>query len=248
MKKNDAPIGKNRTGIELSPIDKREMLDIPALTKPPPGDETVLAEAREEFIRESDGIGSVPPPASVKGIAKTGLEAVKGVNAAVFIDKLGERLAFERTGTRLYEALVEKCDAAGSPPGGPSVSDLEELRLQELAHFGLVRDAMTKLGADPTAMTPSADVVAVLSTGILQVIDDARTSLKQSLEAMLVAELADNDGWTLLIELARTAGEDDLTAQFEAALRVEEEHLLKVRGWINRATIAAARPAAQVTV
>ena len=36
------------------------------------------------------------------------------------MDKIGERLAFERTGTRLYEALVSKHEAFGSFPGGPS--------------------------------------------------------------------------------------------------------------------------------
>ena len=33
MMKNDVPIGKNRTGIALSPIDKREMLEVTDLTR-----------------------------------------------------------------------------------------------------------------------------------------------------------------------------------------------------------------------
>ena len=36
---------------------------------------------------------------------KTALNKLVGVSPEVLIDKLGERLAFERTGTRLYDAL-----------------------------------------------------------------------------------------------------------------------------------------------
>jgi hypothetical protein len=48
----------------------------------------------------------VPPPTSMKGMAKSALQALKGEKATVLIDKLAERLAFERTGTRLYETLI----------------------------------------------------------------------------------------------------------------------------------------------
>jgi hypothetical protein len=246
--KNDAPIGKNRTGIELSPIDKRSMLEDTELTHPSTeSDGAVLAAARAEYYALPDVIGSVPPPASVKGMAKTGLEALKGVNAAVLIDKLGERLAFERTGSRLYETLIEKCAAEGELPGGPTVPDLQDIHAEEVRHFELVRDAIESLGADPTTMTPSADIVAVQSLGLVKVVSDARTTVKQSLEAMLTAELVDNDGWALLIELTRTAGRDELVPQFEEARAREIEHLAKVRRWVQAATLALEKPATRVT-
>lgn len=241
--RNDAPIGKNRTGIELSPIDKRELLEVTGMTVPSTeADGAILADTRAEYIEGAEVIGSVPPPASMKGIAATGIDAVKGVNAAILIDKLGERLAFERTGARLYETLVEKCEAEGAPPTGPTIAELEQIRLDEIAHFELVRDVIEELGGDPTAMTPSADVSAVASTGLLQVVDDARTTLKQSLEAMLIAELADNDGWMLLIELSRSAGHDALVERFEKAKLREEEHLDKVRGWVTQANLTLEHP------
>ena len=38
---------------------------------------------------------------------------------AVLLDKLSERLAFERMGTRLYEALLNKCEMLGEAQPGP---------------------------------------------------------------------------------------------------------------------------------
>ena len=246
--KNDVAMGKNRTGIALSPIDKREMLEVTDMTVPSmEGDETVMADTRAEYIGESPAIGTIPPPASVKGVATTGVAAVKGVNATVLVDKLSERLAFERTGTRLYTALVGKCEASEPLAGGPAVADLEQIRDEERKHFELVREAMVSLGGDPTAMTPSADMAGVASMGILQVVSDPRTTLKQSLEAMLIAELVDNDGWALLIQLTRAAGHEAIAVRFEQARATEDEHLVKLRRWVTDSTIVAAKPAAKGT-
>ena len=51
--------------------------------------------------------------------AGAALQALKGGPPTQFLDKLGERLAFERTGVRLYEALISKHEALGSFAGGP---------------------------------------------------------------------------------------------------------------------------------
>jgi rubrerythrin len=148
------------------------------------------------------------------------------------MDKLGERLAFERSGTRLYEGLVSKYDAYGGFSGGPSREDLEHIRQEEFRHFMLLQSAIEQLGGDPTALTPSADVHATAVHGIMQIIMDPRTTLLQSLEAILVVELADNACWEALIELAQGAGQDELARQFAEAWATEEEHLLKVRSWV----------------
>jgi hypothetical protein len=61
---------------------------------------------------------------------------------------------------------------------------------------------------------------------------DPRTTLLQSLEAILVAELADNACWEALVELAQGAGEDALVRQFEQARTTEQKHLEKVQTWL----------------
>jgi tRNA isopentenyl-2-thiomethyl-A-37 hydroxylase MiaE len=168
------------------------------------------------------------------------------------MDKIGERIAFERGGTRLYEALIRKYEvleeigAAGSMPvpldaSGDSVySTMVRICDEEHAHFLMLSEAMKSLGGDPTAQTPCADVVATASLGLLQVVSDPRTTLAQSLSAVLTAELTDNAGWELLIALAEQAGEDDITDRFRVAMVEEEQHLVTIRAWVKALALSTA--------
>ena len=65
------------------------------------------------------------------------------------MDKLGERLAFERSGTRLYEALVSKHNAFGSFAGGPRKGDLEEILQEEFGHFTMLSSTIEQLAGTP---------------------------------------------------------------------------------------------------
>lgn len=231
----------NRTGMALSPKHAKEMIEGASKTKPSmAGDEKAIATVRSAYVHDAEPIGSIPPPATVKGAAKTAMKALTGEHASVLLDKLGARLAFERTGTRLYEALIGKLEVLGTIDGGPSVDRLTQILREEQQHFDMLKHAIEEMGGDPTAMTPSADVEATLSSGVPKVLGDARTDLHQSLEAILIAELADNDGWTMLIELARSLGQDQLASDFDKALREEEEHLRDVRAWVTSSTLAKA--------
>jgi rubrerythrin len=226
-------LGKNRTGIDMSPIDAKEMIALARITPPSShGDEQAIAEMRREYIAEADVIGSVPPPGTLKGVASTAMEKLTGKNPEVFIDKLGCRLAFERTGVRLYDALITKCSASPTGSAVP-LERLREFRSEEFQHFKLVESAIRSIGADPTAQTPSADVDGVASLGLIQVLTDPRTSIAHCLEAMLIAELADNDAWQLLIMLAEKMGMDDMARDFQNALREEDEHLAHIRQWFK---------------
>jgi rubrerythrin len=128
--------------------------------------------------------------------------------------------------------LISKHEAFGSFTGGPSKADLEHIHEEEYRHFTMLQAAIEQLGGDPTAVTPAANLSATASQGIPKVIVDPRTTLLQSLEAILVAELSDNACWETLVELAQQAGENDLTQQFEQALADEQDHLRKVRTWL----------------
>lgn len=168
-----------------------------------------------------------------------------GLRPQVFVDKLGERAAFERSGTRLYEGLLAKfaAEAASSQTIGASTDLTEErllsMREAEARHFALVCECIATLGGDPTVETPSADVIGVASVGLLQVISDPRTSFTQSLQAVLAAELIDRDGWELLITMADELGERDTVASFRDVLKEEDEHLLSVRRWYVSLSLAA---------
>lgn len=228
----------NRTGMQTSPELAEELIEGANSAMPSSeGGPQEIADYREEYIAEGFPIGSLPMmPAAEEGEAE---EEEAGM--AVFLDKLSERLAFERQGTRLYEALLNKCDALGEQSPGPTLEDIEHIGREELEHFLLINNAITEIGGDPTVQSPSADVAGVTSLGILQVLTDPRSSMAQCLQAMLTAELTDNAGWELLIKLADNLGYDDLKTDFEEALAHEEEHLLNVRNWLSECVMDSAQ-------
>jgi hypothetical protein len=234
-------IGANRTGIKTSPAEAQKMIEAAAAATPLASAEaTGLASVRIEASRTSEPVGTVPPPASLKGAAKAVVKAVQGEKIAVLLDLVGERLAFERSGVRLYDALLAKLAAADEHPGGPTLQDLQAIRADELSHFHLLVGACEELGGDPTAMTPAADIIANASSGLLKVVSDPHTTFNQALKAVLAAELIDNDSWALLHQLATQLELGDVAARFEAAGEVEEEHLFRVRRWLERSVAGEA--------
>lgn len=232
-------MGMNKTGVQMSPMDIDEMIKDVEEHATGGADGAGIAAVRTSYISEAEPVGTVPAPGTIKGVAKAGMKKLTGKSPEVFIDKLGERLAFERSGVRLYEALLTKCNASSERVPGMSVDQLAHFRDEEAKHFKWVADALDTLGADPTAQTPGADVTGVQSMGIMQVLDDPRTTVAQSLEALLVAELADNAGWELLITLAKDLGQDDMASTFSQALKEEQEHLTHVRSWHDQSVRGA---------
>src|SRR5215208_2994669 len=228
----------NRTGMQTSPELAEELIEGASNATPSSeGGPEEIAEYRGEYIAEGFPIGSMPMmPASEEGEADE-----EEVGMAVFLDKLGERLAFERMGTRLYEALLNKCEMLGEMTPGPTLEQIEHIGREELEHFLLVNNAITELGGDPTVQTPCADMAGVASLGIMQVLTDPRSSMAQCLQAMLMAELTDNAGWELLIKLADNLGYDEMKTEFETALSHEEEHLMQVRTWLSECVLDSAQ-------
>jgi hypothetical protein len=240
----ETKLGRNRTGMQMSPSDSKELLQGSERSMPTSeGDEGALAAVRSEYIKEAEPLGSVPPPGTVKGLLKSSVEMLTGHRAQAFIDKLGERLAFERGGTRLYEALIMKRLVLGDTSGANvvDVQKLEQIHNDEARHFELVRQAIETLGGDPTAQTPCADLVGIQSLGLVQAINEPRTTLAQAINTVLIAELTDNAGWELLISLAGELGHDELVRQFDAALATEQDHLLTVKQWLQALTLADAK-------
>ena len=236
MSTQTVTIGKNRTGIATSKDAAERMIEGTSEFPPnTPGDERTISEVRELFAKEAEPLGSLPLPPSVQGMVSTAVNALKGARPTQFVDKLGERLSFERSGVRLYEALISKYTTFGGFPGGPELAKLEENMREEHQHMRMLTEVLTQMGNDPTVMTPSADLHATMTKGILEVMVDARTTFVQCLEALLLVELADNECWESLIEMARQTGENSLVEAFEQALAEEADHLEDVRAWIAAA-------------
>jgi rubrerythrin len=234
-------MGMNRTGAKLSPQLTKQLVQ-GAVDGVPSGAiaRASLLTVREEIARDAEPVGTMPPPANVKGIATVVGRALKGEKATALLDCLGERLAFERTGTRLYELLLAKLAGADPQPGRPTRAELGRIRDEELEHFQLLTAAIESLGGDPTAVTPSADVIAVASCGLVQVLADPRTTFNEGIKAIQVAELADNDGWRTLIDLTSRLDLEELATRFQRALEQEEEHLMLVRRWATNGALGEA--------
>ena len=211
-------IGGNRTGM-ASAHDGEGMRDIPNIASATSrGSEQAIAKVRVRYARAGLPHGTMPDVEP---------------ELAVLVDMLGARLSFERSGVRLYDALISKLDAYGSFERGPTRRDLEQIRNEEHRHMLMLEQLLRDLGADPTAFTPCANREIVASKGIADVLLDPRTSLLDGLESIVVAELADHEQWIGLVETARDLGRENLARIFVTNQTTEEEHLSKVRRWIS---------------
>lgn len=237
-------MGTNRTGIDMSPFDSKAMMEASEKFFKTPGSAEELKALKREYIRDAGPVGSVPVPGTPKGMLKSAMKKMTGNNPEMFINKLGERLAYERSGVRVYEGFIQKCEAFAAEGGLPqdiSLERLQEFKDQEAEHFMLIKECLEQLGADPTAQTPDADVSGVASLGLMKVIGDPRTSIGQCLEAMLSIELTDNAAWDLLIKLAEDVGMDDMAQKFGNALHQEDIHLQEIRQWYEKSVRGQAR-------
>ncbi|HEY4560065.1 MAG TPA: ferritin-like domain-containing protein [Lysobacter sp.] len=227
----EVSLGKNRTGLKASPIDAVELQDMHGyqldVGRPP----VTVEEFRASYMSD-ETVGSIPPPTSVKGMVGATAQALTGHRMHVLLDKIAERLAFERSGVRLYDAALLKIGQLDRLPEGMTMTALQEIRDEEAAHFRLLADAIERLGGDSTAMTPCADVTGVQGMGLLQAMNDPRTTLAQALQTLLAAELIDNASWELLIELAEGFGRDEIADEFRSALAAEQRHETLVRSWL----------------
>jgi hypothetical protein len=214
----ESTIGRNRTGQETSPELSQAMNDIVQPVSAEAADASPLNEVRLLYIRDAEPLGSIP-------------KAVKGEPAQLFVDKLSERLAYERGGTRLYDAVIAKFMAYEGELQSASLQDVVEIRDEEARHAALIRGCIEQMGGDPTVQTPSADLVGVATAGFLQAASDPRTTLAQTLHVALAAELVDVASWELLVSMAEQIGQAGMAERFQQALEREIDHVAKVRGW-----------------
>jgi rubrerythrin len=226
--------GRNHTGLAPHPKEREDMMrGVQEFRPTSSGGPDQIAQIRIAYARTGGPHGTMSAA------------AVDAARLPV-LDKLGARLQFERTGTRLYDALISKLDAYGVFEGGPTRQQLLELRDQEHAHSLLAQDLIRALGGDPTMVTPCASLQATASRGIADVLTDPRTNLIEGLEAILVAELADQDSWAALARSAESLGDAALTAKITQAQQTELQHLKKVRGWLEAADRLRAKAATEV--
>lgn len=236
MAQDKEHVGMNKTGVQMSPFATKAMLsDDNILTRGHAGDESAAARLRQSYIEEDDGLGAIPAPGTVKGMMSMGMHMLKGDMPQILLDKMAERLAMERTATRLYDALLTKLEVVGEGRTTINLQQVASIRGDEARHALMLAESIASIGGDPTSMTPSADLAGVEAMGLVQVLNDPGTSLSQSLHAILTAELSDGVGWETLIALADEQGHTDMVDSFSTALQQERKHLAMIQTWYEEA-------------
>ncbi|RYZ37699.1 MAG: hypothetical protein EOO72_10345 [Myxococcaceae bacterium] len=187
------------------------------------------------LARIAGALDGVAPSALRKRMSGA-LQSLKGAKTALFVDRLCERLSFEKTSSRLYASLLLKTHALGTYTGGPSSERLLELHNQELEHQALVREGLLRFGIPTSLRTPSGDVADSQSRALIQAVDAPGTSLLEALRATLVSELINNAGWAVLVDLAAELGPSDLEQSFREVLLAESRHLTEVTVWVTNGT------------
>jgi len=154
-------------------------------------------------------------------------------NVGRAIDLLNERLAFERTGVRLYDRMLLRMRLAENGEVQRMVDRMQRYRDQEREHEEWLEDQIRALGGDDHVPTEKSVLVLAETQGIERVVHrDPR--LDHDFHALLTAELADTAGWDLLVRMAEHFGDREAQREFRQRLREEQEHVLFVRKVVER--------------
>ncbi len=144
------------------------------------------------------------------------------------LDVLTERCCFERASVKLYDKVLERMRSAKDSMFGRMLEAMQEHRDQEKQHEEWLEEFIRQLGGDDQQPSEKARLVAEMSKGIEQVIM-SDPELPHLFQALLAAELVDNAGWDLLVELADEADDRAAVKDFKRCLHEEEEHLILMR-------------------
>jgi ferritin-like protein len=152
-----------------------------------------------------------------------------GMNPQLFVEKIAERLTFERIATRLYEILIDKLMTTENRT--IIIEELQKIRSDKARHFSILAEAIDSLGGGFSTDMPDVDLANRELLGLTQIVSDPQASLAQSLHAILCAELIDQAGWDLLIELAKEQQQMAFVTDFTIAFDEEKLHAQQIRQW-----------------
>jgi bacterioferritin (cytochrome b1) len=153
------------------------------------------------------------------------------------IDLLNERLVFERSGVKLYDKILSEMKQANDPLLHRMHPEMKKHRDQEKEHEEWLEDQIRNLGGDAHAQTEHSKLIVAESSGIEGVVlrgEGNGNALPHLFHALLTAELVDNAGWELLLELADRADDDDARRELRKRLHEEEDHLYLIRRTVSK--------------
>jgi rubrerythrin len=162
------------------------------------------------------------------------MRKLAGKNVGRAIDLLNERLAFERTGVRLYDRMILRMRLMDDDPEVERmIPRMQQCRDEEKEHEEWLEEQIRDLHGDDHLPTEKSVLVLAETQGIERVVHrDPR--LPHDFHALLSAELSDNAGWEILVRLADAFGDRVASREFKKRLREERVHLTFVRGIVER--------------
>jgi len=161
------------------------------------------------------------------------MKELANFDRAKVIDSLSERLAFERAGVKLYDRICDVIRSGADENPKRMLEEMEQHRNEEKEHEEWLEEQIRALGGDAHGETDKSRLVTRESKGIEEVVmSDAE--LPHLFHALLAAELVDNAGWDLLVQIADEAGDREAKRAFKKRLHEEEDHLLFAREAMKR--------------
>jgi len=154
-------------------------------------------------------------------------------NVGRVIDLLNERLAFERTGVRLYDRMLLRMRLTEDREIGRMIDRMQRYRDEEREHEEWLEGQIRDLHGDDHMPTEKSVLVLAETQGIERVVQ-RDPWLQHDFHALLTAELADTAGWDLLVRVAEEFGDREARREFKQRHREELEHVLFVRKVVER--------------
>ena len=158
-------------------------------------------------------------------------------NRARVVDLLCERLAFERSGVRLYDRIIAAMQGSSDSELNAMQSTMEEHRAEEKEHEEWLEAQIRTLGGNLEVECDGAMMANSEAAGIQQIAANESADLRHLLHALLAAEAVDNAGWELLLELAEDVDDRAARREFGRRLHHEREHLAFVRHMMERLAV-----------
>jgi bacterioferritin (cytochrome b1) len=153
------------------------------------------------------------------------------------IDLLCERLAFERSGARLYDRVIEAMRASTDDEVHSLLATLEEHRDEEKEHQAWLEAQIRAHGGDADAECDGARLATREAAGFEEIAAHDAGDVRHLLHALLAAEAMDDTGWKLLVELADDAGDREARREFSRRHHHEQEHLAFTRHLVERMAV-----------
>src|ERR671931_538197 len=94
------------------------------------------------------------------------MDKLSQANKDKVIDVLSERLQFERSGVKLYDAVIQKMRSSREPAVAKMLDQMQEHRDQEKEHEEWLEECIRQLGGDAKQLTEKAKLVTQESKGI----------------------------------------------------------------------------------